>query len=83
LEPGRLWRESSAQAGSVLISLSNLTVDLPRIAARTTYRTATDVWDQNWVLLERDDSELAFLLTESGVRLTSAAGPWVTAIRET
>jgi SAM-dependent methyltransferase len=79
LEPGRCWREGSFQTGPVLIGLSNLTVDLPRVAARTTYRTPTRTWDQDWVLYERDDNEISHLLTGVGLRLAHAAGAWLVA----
>ena len=83
LEPGRCWREGSSQAGPVLISLSNLTVNLPRVAARTTYRTPTGAWDQDWVLYERDDDEITHLLTGVGLRLTKATGAWLAATPQT
>jgi SAM-dependent methyltransferase len=82
LEPGRRWREGSSKAGPVLLTLSNLTVDLPRVAARTTYRTPAGVWNQDWVLYERDDNEITRLLTGVGLALVSAAGAWLVAALE-
>jgi SAM-dependent methyltransferase len=79
LEPGRRWQEGSSQIGPVLITLSNLTVNLPRVAARTTYRTPTGVWEQDWVMFERDDNELTDLLTDSGLYVASTTGSWVVA----
>jgi hypothetical protein len=75
LEPGRRWQEGFSQAGPVRISLSHLTIGLPRVAARTTYRTVTGVWDQDWVLFERDDTEITLLLADFGLGATRVAGP--------
>lgn len=79
LEPGRRWQEGSSQSGPVLITLTNLTVNLPRVAARTTYRTPTGVWEQDWVLYERDDNDLTHLLANAGLSVASTTGPWVVA----
>ena len=72
LEPGRHWREGSSQAGPVILSLSKLAVDLPRVAARTTYRTSTGVWNQDWVLYERDDNEIISYSPASGYAWSAA-----------
>lgn len=37
LAPGRRWQEGSSNCGVVEVSLTKLTVELPRITARTTY----------------------------------------------
>jgi hypothetical protein len=81
LEPGRHWQEGSSQAGPVVISLGDLRVELPEITARTTYRINTQVWEQDWVLFERDDDEFALLLGNAGLELTSSAGAWLSAQR--
>lgn len=81
LEPGRRWQEGSSQVGPVRIRLDHLSVQLPRVSARTTYLAANGAWYQDWVLFERDDVEIALLLAQVGLELINAHGAWVTAGR--
>lgn len=81
LEPGQRWQVGSAQIGPVTVALVDVSVDGQRISGTTNYSVDGRRWTQRWVLWDRSNEQIASLLGDAGLRLTTADGVWVTATR--